>query len=190
MKRILEQKVIPSLSTLQEAEAFLKSPLEICILMDFNLAELSDTIQAMHEKNKAALVHLDLVRGISCDEYGCEYVLRQLNADGILSTSGKIIETAKKNQRLSIQRMFLSDSKNLDKDIAAINATLPDFVEILPGLASGIFPQIQLRLNCRLLGGGLLKTHEQIYDCLRNGASAVTLSSLTLAEEFHRLQKL
>lgn len=190
MKRIVDQKVIPAVSSMKEVEQFLDSPLEICILLDLHLSLVEGIIKQIHQKGKSALVHLDLVRGISTDEYGCEYVVQRLKADGIISTKSKVIETAKKNHCIAIQRMFLIDSKSLEKGIATINASKPDFVEILPGLACQVFPQIQLRLNCKLLGGGLLKTHEQIYDCLRNGASAVTISSLTLAEEFHLEQKL
>lgn len=190
MKRILDQRVIPAISSQAEAEQFLNGPLTVGILIDFHLSELKEIIDQIHQKKKMALVHLDLVKGISIDRYGCEYIIQRLNADGILSMSSEVIETAKQWNRISIQRMFLTDSKNLEKDIKAMNLSKPDFVELLPGLASEIFPQIKLRLHSPILGGGLIKTYEQIYDCLRNGASAVTLSSLALAEDFHHVHGL
>lgn len=186
MKRITEQKVIPALSSMEEIERFIEGPLEVCILLSFPLAMLESTINLIHDNGKSVIIHLDLVRGIANDEAGCEYVIQRLKADGIISTQSCIIETAKRNHCIAIQRLFLSDSKTLEKDIAKINKADPDFIEVLPGLASEIFSFIQVRVHAKLLGGGLIKSDEQIYECLRDGACAVTISSLSLAEKFFR----
>lgn len=186
MKRITEQKVIPALSSVEEVKCFIDGPLGICILLNFSLAMLENTINMIHENGKSAIIHLDLVRGIANDEAGCEYVIQRLKADGIISTHSCIINTAKKNNCIAIQRILLSDSKSLEKDLCKVNQTEPDFIEVLPGLASEIFSFIQVRVNAKLLGGGLIKSDEQIYECLRDGASAVTISSLSLAEKFYK----
>lgn len=188
MKRIIDQKAVPSISKMEDVEKFILSPLETCILLDIHLSHLQDAIDHIHQAGKFAIVHLDRVRGISKDEDGCDYVIQRLGADGIISTEPTIIERAKKNECVTIQRLFLSDSRTLDKELNLLNITQPDFAEILPALACQIFPQIKLRIQSKILGGGLIKTQEQIYDCLINGASAVTISSLSLCEQFFRTQ--
>lgn len=173
-----KQVVIGAISTLKEYERFLESEDSYVILMDIHLSFLEHMIQNAHQSGKKVLLHLDLIKGLSSDESGCEYACQVLKADGIISTKGKVIETAKKNKKLTILRLFLIDSKSLEKGIALCNTLHPDYVEVLPGIAYSILPYIKEKTKTKIMSGGLIKTQEDMEACPQAGAEAVTISSV------------
>ena len=185
------QPILLAISQMKDFEKFLQSPLDTCILMDFHINLLPSMMQAAHAAGKAVYLHADLLRGVSADEFGCEYLCQRLRADGIISTKPKVLEAARRNRVATILRLFLIDTKSLDKGAALIKNLQPDHVELLPGLACDAIADLKQRLQPAtstqpqsFLCGGLIKTHVQITRCLEAGACAVTLSDRTLAEEY------
>lgn len=190
------QPILLAISQMKDFEKFLQSPLDTCILMDFHINLLPSMMQAAHAAGKTVYLHADLLRGVSADEFGCEYLCQRLRADGIISTKPKVLEAARRNRVATILRLFLIDTKSLDKGAALIKNLQPDHVELLPGLACDAIADLKQRLQPSsdkssgntaaqsLLCGGLIKTHSQITRCLEAGACAVTLSDRTLAEEY------
>ena len=185
------QPILLAISQMKDFEKFLQSPLDTCILMDFHINLLPSMMQAAHAAGKTVYLHADLLRGVSADEFGCEYLCQRLRADGIISTKPKVLEAARRNRVATILRLFLIDTKSLDKGAALIKNLQPDHVELLPGLACDAIADLKQRLQPEantqpqsFLCGGLIKTHAQITRCLEAGACAVTLSDRTLAEEY------
>ena len=185
------QPILLAISQMKDFEKFLQSPLDTCILMDFHINLLPSMMQAAHAAGKTVYLHADLLRGVSADEFGCEYLCQRLRADGIISTKPKVLEAARRNRVATILRLFLIDTKSLDKGAALIKTLQPDHVELLPGLACDAIADLKQRLQPAastqpqsFLCGGLIKTHAQITRCLEAGACAVTLSDRTLAEEY------
>ena len=185
------QPILLAISQMKDFEKFLQSPLDTCILMDFHINLLPSMMQAAHVAGKTVYLHADLLRGVSADEFGCEYLCQRLRADGIISTKPKVLEAARRNRVATILRLFLIDTKSLDKGAALIKNLQPDHVELLPGLACDAIADLKQRLQPAastqpqsFLCGGLIKTHAQITRCLEAGACAVTLSDRTLAEEY------
>ena len=185
------QPILLAISQMKDFEKFLQSPLDTCILMDFHINLLPSMMQVAHAAGKTVYLHADLLRGVSADEFGCEYLCQRLRADGIISTKPKVLEAARRNRVATILRLFLIDTKSLDKGAALIKNLQPDHVELLPGLACDAIADLKQRLQPvastqpqSFLCGGLIKTHAQITRCLEAGACAVTLSDRTLAEEY------
>jgi len=200
------QPILLAISQMRDFEKFLKSPLDTCILMDFHINLLPAMMQAAHTAGKTVYLHADLLRGVSADEYGCEYLCQRLHADGIISTKPKVLEAARRNHVTTILRLFLIDTKSLDKGAALIRSLQPDYVELLPGLACDAIADLKHRLpplsdaspleksstgklstenkTLSFLCGGLIKTPSQITRCLEAGACAVTLSDRALAESY------
>lgn len=178
------QKVIPAISTMKDFEKYLKSDLEWCILMDFHISLLEIMVKQAHEVNKKVLIHIDLMKGVTSDEFGCEYVCQKMKVDGVISTKSKVIEAAKRNKKVAIQRMFLIDSKSLEKGLNQLRVSSPDYIEMLPGIAYEILPYIKSQIEIPLISGGLIKDKEMIDCCLKQGAVAVSISNLKLAMEY------
>jgi glycerol uptake operon antiterminator len=161
-------------------ESFLASKLEYCILQSFHLAVLNSLCNMAHKYNKKCLVHIDLIKGIASDEYGAEFLCQNLKVDGLISIHPSVIQMAKKNKKLAIQRIFLIDSLSLEKSISLAKKTQPDYIEILPGIACAVVESLLEQLEVPLIGGGLIKTQKEIRNCLDVGLVAVTTSKAEL----------
>lgn len=183
---MIEQTCLPAIVAMKDFEKFLSSDLTWCILLDFHVSLLDGMIKEAHAANKKVIVHLDLVKGIASDEYGCEYICQKMHSDGIISTRSKVIEAAKRNKKIAIQRMFLIDSRSLEKGIAQLVQSAPDYVEVLPGIAYSILPMIKEQLQLPLISGGLIKDKETIDACVAHGATHVSIGSLELATSYEK----
>ena len=104
------QPILLAISQMKDFEKFLQSPLDTCILMDFHINLLPSMMQAAHAAGKTVYLHADLLRGVSADEFGCEYLCQRLRADGIISTKPKVLEAARRNHVATILRLFLIDT--------------------------------------------------------------------------------
>ena len=189
MQESWNRQVVLAISTMKEFEAFLEGDFPWGVLMEFHIALLQDMVRAAHAKKKKVLFHLELLRGISADEAGCEFACQRLGADGIISTRPKVVETAKKNKKLAVFRLFLIDSRSLSRGIALCRSLEPDYVELLPGIACGILPEIQKQIRMPIMCGGLLRSAEQIKACFQAGACAVTISDRQAAYTYRKEQQ-
>ncbi|XFA98161.1 glycerol-3-phosphate responsive antiterminator [Candidatus Izemoplasma sp. B36] len=181
---MLGQRIIPAIHNHKRLNSFLKSNLKYGILMNFQLAQLEELVKAMKKYNKKVLVHSELIKGLSSDEYGAIYLIQSLNVDGIISSKTKVIEVCKKRNVIGVYRFFLKDSLSLSQSISIGQKLRPDFVEILPSHCYNLIGEIKQKLSCEVLVGGLVKDYELAQKCFDHGALALTTSSEDLWYSF------
>lgn len=174
------QKVIPAISNHKKLRVFLDSDIEMGILMNFQLAQLESIVQKMKEKQKKVLIHSELIRGLSSDEYGAIYLIQNLHVDGIISSKPKVIEICKKRNVLGVYRFFIKDTISLEQSIDIGQRLRPPFIEILPASCYGLIEDIKSKLACDVWMGGLINSKEAIDQCLNHGAHAITTSNTDL----------
>lgn len=182
-----EQQLIPVLTTMKQLEKFLATSLKVCILQDFHFTLLRDVVKILHDNGRIGLVHIEMIQGISNDEFGTQILTQQLKVDGIISSKPKIIEMAKKTHCFSIQRVFLIDSKSLERGIASVSESKPDAMEVMPALTFQLFPGIKERIDMELWAGGLIRDEETVRIILANGAKRMTISNLDLCVKMNKL---
>ncbi len=128
------------------------------------------------------LVNVDMVGGVAGDPSGIRFLSREV--DGIISTHRHVVELAKGNGMLTVQRLFAIDTSAVERGLKVLRQADPDAVEILPGLA---FPEIvesyRAALSKPVLAGGLIKDGATAATILKAGAVGVSTSD-------HRLWKL
>jgi len=185
IETLTQQICVPVVPSMKRMEKFIQSDLKVCVLQDIHISLLEHMIKTLHEHNKIALVHIDMVHGISSDEHGAEFLCQRLRADGIISSKTRIIETTKKNKKIAIQRMFLIDSKSIERGIETIFKSQPDIVEVMPAIAYKIIPYIKSKIDIPIIGGGLLKSKEDVEEGLNAGCIAFTVSDLCLCQSMH-----
>lgn len=173
-------KVFPAISNYKSLKIFLKSSLKTCIIMDFQLVELEDIIVDLKSHEKIVFIHIDLIKGLSSDEFGAIYAIQKLKVDGIISTKSSVISICNKRNIVSIQRVFLKDSSSLEHSLQLISKTCPDYLEILPAVTTGILDEIIKRTSSKVICGGLIRTKQDIKSCLSHGAVSVTTSNIEL----------
>jgi glycerol uptake operon antiterminator len=171
------QQILPAISNHQDLKKFLALPLTYGILMNFQLAQLPDLVKLMKENHKKVLIHSELIKGLSSDEFGAIYLIQTLNVDGIISSKPKVIEVCNKRNVIGILRFFLKDSISLEQSLELARKTNPQYLEILPAISTDIIEEIKKEVSSKILMGGLIRSKEQIIKCLKAGACAVTTSN-------------
>jgi glycerol uptake operon antiterminator len=127
-------------------------------------------------------VNVDMVGGVAPDPSGIRFLAREV--DGVISTHRSVVQIARSNGALAIQRLFAIDTSAVERGLKVLRQADPDAVEILPGLA---FPEIvesyRAALNKPVLAGGLIKDRPTAAAILEAGAVGISTSD-------HRLWKL
>ena len=177
---MINDKIIPAVKSVKDLEKFLRTDIEFCILMGMHISILRSLVERVHKAGKKCMLHIDLINGISRDEYGAEYAIQFIGVDGLVSTKTSVIRVAKKKGVVSIFRIFLIDTYSLDKSIDRTNELKPDYVELLPALAHNIISSIKERISTEIIGGGLVQSKEDIDKCFEYGMCAVTTSRTDL----------
>lgn len=176
----MNQQVYPVISNWKQFERFLNTDITWCILMDFHINFMEELVHQAHAKEKKVIVHMDLLHGIANDAYGAQFMCQKLHVDGIISTKPKVIESAKSNHCIAILRLFLIDTRSLEKGCTLANTLHPDYLEILPAMTIGAVARIRKYSDLDVIGGGLISSCEDIDTCLNSGMVAVTTSNLDL----------
>lgn len=173
---MLNQPIIPAIQKIKTFDQFLTSSLEVGFVMDIHINHLVRMIEKAHQHHKRLIVHIDMIKGISSDEEGCEFLCQTLKVDGIISTKVKVLEVARKNNRLSILRLFLIDSKSLNKGLELIAHYDFDYLEILPATCFDIIPYVIEHCQKPVIAGGLIQSRQDVDKCLSLGLKAVSTS--------------
>lgn len=124
-------------------------------------------------------VNVDMVGGVASDPSGIRFLAREV--DGVISTHRNVVQIARSNGALAIQRLFAIDTSAVERGLKVLRQADPDAVEILPGLA---FPEIvesyRAALNKPVLAGGLIKDRSTAAAILEAGAVGVSTSDYRL----------
>ena len=172
--------IIPAIRRMKDFDKALGTDHDVLVLLETRLSQLKSIVDYTKRANKKALIHFDLIQGLKADEYGMEFLIRDIKPDGILSTRGNVIRLAKKHNLLAIQRMFLLDSQALEQNLKLVDKVRPDGIEVLPGLLPSVIARIQEDADVPIIAGGLVTTMEEAESALQAGAVAVTTSNTEL----------
>lgn len=171
------QRILPALRDLRHFEKMLGSKYKWIVLLEVHLSNLKNLIDIATECNKKVLVHADLIQGLKGDDYGAEFLCHVMKPAGIISTRTNMIVKAKAKGLVAIQRTFLLDTIALEKSYSLIEKTIPDFIEVLPGIIPEMIDEVRERTGIPIISGGLIRTPEQVETALTAGSIAVTTSN-------------
>lgn len=171
--------IIPAISTHQMLRSFIKTDHHIGILMNFQLAQLEGLIEEMRAAKKKVFVHLELIKGLSNDEFGAIYLIQEFKVDGIITTKPKVIELCRKRQTYGVMRFFLKDTLSLEQSLELMSYQHPDAIEILPAIPKMV-ELVKDHITVPVILGGLINTEEEVMAAYAAGAMAVTTSKKAL----------
>ncbi|MBA7542245.1 Glycerol uptake operon antiterminator regulatory protein [subsurface metagenome] len=112
---------------------------------------------------------------------GVVYLAKKELCNGIITTKNNLINIAKKEGLITIQRLFLLDSAALKTGEQILKHNQPDAVEILPGIAAPYFIEhVYKELLCPVIAGGLISDKSEIEELFQKGVLAVSTSKKEL----------
>lgn len=179
---LLKSRIVPAVKHLEDMAEVLNIPwVSVIILLGGDINRLEEVLALRNRyPDKYFLVHVDLIEGIGKDEAGIRY-LKRLGLDGIVSVKWQLLHYAKQHQLRTVQRLFLVDSEAIRTGLKIIKKVTPDAIEILPATVPKFaIDEFHRVTDLSILGGGLLRTEEDVRMALANGLSAVTASRRNL----------
>lgn len=177
---LLDEPVIAAVKTDEALTAALASPCSAVFLLASTLLTVDGLVHRIHDAGKLAVVHIDLVDGLSSREIAVDSLNALCHPDGIISTRPTLIRRARHRGLLTVQRAFILDSLSLTSLSGQLEQGKPDFVEILPGIMPRVIAEISARTQVPVIAGGLLRDKADVMAAMRVGAAAVSTSAPSL----------
>jgi glycerol uptake operon antiterminator len=125
-------------------------------------------------------VHIDLVAGLENSEAGLEYLAGFERITGVVTVHHHLSGAARRLGLLSIVRLFLSDSRAVDRGVSVASKSRPDAIEILPAVVAAKVAQDFAGSPIPRIAGGLCRTEADVEEVLASGCRAVTSTSPAL----------
>ena len=177
---LVESPVIAAIKDERGRGECLKTECQVVFILFGNVCNIGDIVKRVKDGGKRAIVHMDLVNGLSSKEISVDFIKSTTQADGIISTKPMIVKRAKELGLLTIQRFFIIDSIALENSKRQIEIYHPDCVEIMPGIMPKILKDIRAFVNVPVIAGGLLTDKKDVMGALSAGADAISTTNENL----------
>lgn len=169
--------VIPEIINDEWLEALPESDCDIVYIVYGDICTIPEIVEKVKEAGKMAIVHMDLIVGLSSKEISVDFLKKYTRADGIISMKPAMIKRAKDVGLFTIQRFYLMDRftyANIEKHIKNCN---PDIVEFLPAGLSKVMSFLIEKIDRPVVASGLTQDKDDVMGALKVGAIAVATSN-------------
>ncbi|MUM76342.1 hypothetical protein GKC30_01695 [Pseudodesulfovibrio sp. F-1] len=176
MDTIRRERVIAAIADLQHVVTALESDIHTVFLLHDNVRELEQAVGVLRGNGKRVFIHFDMVEGLAPNPAGLEHLRSLFSFDGVITTKGGVIRKGKKLGLVTIQRIFMIDSRSIDTAVSAVGKYEPDAVEIMPGLLAKAVHHLHGLIRPPLITGGMISTREEVEMMLATPVAAISAS--------------
>lgn len=151
--------------------------IQVIFVLYGDVCTIPEILERIKAAGKKAMVHIDLIAGLSAKEISVEFIARQTRADGIITTKPALVRRAKELGIFAVLRFFVIDSlalKNIENLEMQCGTQRPDFIEVLPGVMPKVLGRIAKVSRIPMIAGGLITEKEDVIAALSVGAIAVS----------------
>ena len=169
--------VIAAIKDQDGLERCLGTESKIVFILYGDVLNIVDIVEQIKESGRIAVVHIDLISGLSSKEISVDFIHTQTRADGIISTKPALIKHARELGMLTILRFFVIDSmayENIRKQCAIAK---PDCIEVLPGVMPKVIKRICASEHVPVIAGGLIEDKDDIMNALHAGAVSISTTN-------------
>jgi len=174
LTKLNEMPIVASVKDETGLNEVLDSECGVVFIIFGDLCSIGRIVSKVKEFDKIAIVHIDLIEGLSSRDIAVKFIKENTSADGIISTRPGIIKAAKEMNLIAIQRFFLIDSIALENFNKQIGHEYADAIEILPAVMPKIIKKIVSSSSVPVIVGGLISDKEDVMLALQSGAVAVS----------------
>ena len=180
---IADSPVIAAVKDEEGLEKSLRTECRIIFILYGNICSLTTIVERIKNRDKLAIVHADLVQGLSAKIEAIDYIKNNTKADGILSTKGNLVKHAADIGLIGILRNFIIDSMAMENVKRQTELAHPDIIEIMPGIMPEIIEKLKNEIKLPLIAGGLISDKKDVIAALSAGADAVSTTKEELWNE-------
>lgn len=174
-KSILEDTpIIASVKDEEGLEKCLKTDIKVVFVLYGDICNISSIVAKIKETGKIAMVHLDLIGGMSAREVALDFLKKSTEADGVITTKANLIRYARQLGFYTILRFFAMDSMAISNMEKQLSSCEPDVIEVLPGVMPKVIKKISKLVRIPVIAGGLIEDKEDVLAALQSGAVSVS----------------
>lgn len=166
--------VIGAVKSIQGLEQCLTSEVGVVFILFGDICNIGELVDRVKSSGKLAMVHMDLIMGLSAKEIAVDFIKKYTRADGIISTKAPLIKRAGELGLYTVQRFFVIDSLAFENIGRQIGAAHPDVIEVLPGLMPKVIKRLTKMCHVPVIAGGLIGDKEDVMAMLDAGAMAIS----------------
>ena len=164
--------IITAVKDEQGLEKALKTESPVVFLLFGNICNITGLVDQVKNSGKIAIVHVDLIQGLSSKEVAVDFIHQNTRADGIISTKAPLVRHAMDLGMIGGQRTFLIDSMALETTKKQLLTFQPDFMELMPGVMPKILKTVRGYTESPLVAGGLISDKQDILAACDAGVEA------------------
>lgn len=180
---IVESPIIAAVKDEAGLAESLSAECRLIFILYGTVCSISTIVEKIKSKGKIAIVHIDLIQGLSAKSEAIDYIKNNTSADGIISTKGNLVKYAVDIGLIGILRIFIIDSMAMENVKRQITLACPDMVEIMPGIMPEIIERLKIEIKIPIIAGGLISDKKDIIAALSVGADAVSTTKTGLWSE-------
>lgn len=180
IETICRERVIAAIADLQNVVVAMESEVQTVFLLHADIGELERAVHVLRAHGKNVFIHFDMVEGLASTPAGLELLATLFPFDGVITTKGSIIQKGKRLGLVTIQRVFMIDSRSISTALGAVEKFKPDAIELMPGLLPKVVQSIHDHVDPLIITGGMLSTPEEVEMMLATPAVAISASATAL----------
>lgn len=172
--------VIPEIKNDEWLKDLSGSDCGIAYIVYGDICNIDEIVDRVKEEGKLAIVHIDLIAGLSTKEICVDFIKKYTKADGIISMKPVMIKRANDLGLLTVQRFYMMDGftyANIEKHVKSCN---PDIVEFLPAGLAKVMKYLVETIDKPVVATGLSQDVEDVMGALKAGAIAVATTNKLL----------
>lgn len=151
--------------------------IKVVFILYGDICTIGQIAERVKASEKIAIVHVDLISGLSGKEISVDFIRQTTRADGIISTKPALIKRAKELNLFTVLRIFVLDSLAFENIQKQMSVSKPDVIEILPGLMPKIITKVSKLVRVPVIAGGLISEKEDVVAALSAGAISVSTTN-------------
>ncbi len=155
-------------------EECLASDSRIVFILYGDIISIQDIVEKVKNAGKIAVIHMDLINGLTSKEIAVDFLKKYTKADGIITTKPVLIKYARELGFHTILRLFLLDSMAYESIEKQLKAAKPDAIEVLPAPMPKIVKKVCSLSPIPVIAGGLVSDKEDVVTLLQAGAICIS----------------
>ena len=171
---IEDSPIIAAIKDDEGLKKCLTSESRVIFILYGDICNIPDIVETVKSSGKIAMVHIDLIAGLSSKEIAVDFIQKYTKADGIITTKPALIKRAKELGLYTILRLFVIDSMAYDSIEKQLRSVKPDYIEILPALMPKVVSRICRLSKVPVITGGLISDKEDVVTMLNAGAVCIS----------------
>ena len=150
---------------------------KVVFILYGDICNISRIVSEVKSSGKIALVHLDLIHGLSSKEIAVDFIHQYTNADVFITTKPQLIKRARELNMFTVLGFFVIDSMAFDNIEKQLKNVRPDVIEILPALMPKVISRLCATTSAPIIAGGLVADKDDIMELLNAGVMSVSTTN-------------